>query len=64
VLDLYRYDIENKTTVKLPVEKTHFFVLTENKIFYQKLLTNIFYSVNLDGTQKEIASDFNPENFY
>jgi hypothetical protein len=64
VLDLYRYDIEKKTNTKLNAGKMRYFYLAENKIFYEDLLTEKFYSINFDGTQKEIASDFNPENFY
>lgn len=62
-LDVYRYDIKTKSTTKLPIGKTERFYAVENGLYCKDLLDGEFYFVNADGSQKELAPNFNEEQF-
>ncbi len=63
VLDVYRYDIAQQTTEKLPIGKIEIFYTTADGLYCKDLLDGNFYFVNFDGSKKELLPDFDPEQF-
>lgn len=63
VLDVYRYDIQTKSTAKLPIGKTERFYAVEEGLYCKDLLDGKFYYVNPDGSQKELSDEFDEEQF-
>lgn len=62
-LDVYRYDIQTKSTAKLPIGKTERFYAVENGLYFRDLLDGEFYFVNADGSQKEFIPNLSEEQF-
>ena len=63
VLDVYRYDIQEKTTVKMPIGKSERFYAAEDGLYCKDLLDGKFYFVSPDGSQKEPSDEFDEEQF-
>ena len=63
VLDVYRYDMQTKSTAKLPIGKTERFYVTADGLYCKDLLDGAFYFVHPDGSQKERADQFDEKLF-
>ncbi len=63
VLDVYRYNIQEKTSVKLPIGKAERFYAAEDGLYCKDLLDGKFYFVSPDGSQKEPSDEFDEEQF-
>ncbi len=63
VLDVYRYDIQTKSTEKLPIGKVERFYAVEEGLYCKDLLDGKFYYVNPDGSRKELSEEFDEELF-
>lgn len=63
VLDVYRYDIQTKSTAKLLIGKIERFYAVEDGLYCKDLLDGKFYFVSPDGSQKELSGEFDEEQF-
>lgn len=63
VLDVYRYDIQTKSTAKLPIGKTERFYAVENGLYCKDLLDGKFYFISPDGSQKKLSDKLDEEQF-